>query len=63
MLVALSSTLKMLPERQRQVIVLYYFHGRRLAEIAEVFKVTEARVCQIHSQALQSLRQRWVDRN
>ena len=63
MLVALSSTLKMLPERPRQVIVLYYFHGRRLAEIAEVFKVTEARVCQIHSQALQLLRQRWVDRH
>jgi RNA polymerase sigma factor for flagellar operon FliA len=63
MLVALASTLKMLPERPRQVIVLYYFHGRRLAEIAEVFKVTEARVCQIHSQALQLLRQRWTDRN
>jgi len=63
MLLALSSTLKMLPERPRQVIVLYYFHGRRLAEIAEVFKVTEARVCQIHSQALQLLRQRWTDRN
>jgi RNA polymerase sigma factor for flagellar operon FliA len=63
MLVALASTLKMLPERQRQVIVLYYFQGRRLAEIAEVFKVTEARVCQIHGQALQLLRQRWTDRN
>ncbi len=63
MLVALASTLKMLPERHRQVVVLYYFQGRRLAEIAEVFKVTEARVCQIHGQALQLLRQRWVDRN
>jgi RNA polymerase sigma factor for flagellar operon FliA len=62
-LVTLASTIKLLPDRHRQVIMLYYFHGRRLAEIAEAFKVTEARICQIHGQALQLLRQRWVDRN
>jgi len=62
-LVALSRTMKVLPERHRQVIMLYYFHNRRLSEIAEAFKVTEARVCQIHGQALQLLKQRWVDRN
>ncbi len=60
---ALASTIKLLPERHRQVLMLYYFHNRRLSEIAEAFKVTEARVCQIHGQALQLLRQRWVDRN
>ncbi len=60
---ALMGTIKLLPERHRQVLLLYYFHNRRLSEIAEVFKVTEARVCQIHGQALQLLRQRWVDRN
>jgi len=63
MLAALLSTMKLLPDRHRQVILLYYYHGRRLSEIAETFKVTEARVCQIHGQALQLLRQRWVDRN
>jgi len=62
-LLALMSTMKLLPERHRQVLLLYYFHNRRLSEIAEAFKVTEARVCQIHGQALQLLRQRWVDRN
>lgn len=45
-----------LPERQRRVIDLYYYNGKRLAEIAEIFGVTEARICQIHSQALESLR-------
>lgn len=60
---ALSRTMQLLPERHRQVLLLYYFHNRRLSEIAEAFKVTEARVCQIHGQALQLLRQRWVDRN
>jgi len=62
-LLALTTTMKLLPERHRQVLLLYYFHNRRLSEIAEAFKVTEARVCQIHGQALQLLRQRWVDRN
>ncbi len=59
----LVEKLQNLPERQRKVLALYYFDGLRLAEIAEVFGVTEARVCQIHSQALQTLRQRWSDRN
>lgn len=45
-----------LPERQQRVIDLYYYGGKRLAEIAEIFGVTEARICQIHSQALESLR-------
>ncbi|MGJ3244442.1 MAG: sigma-70 family RNA polymerase sigma factor [Opitutales bacterium] len=45
-----------LPERQRQVLAMYYFENMRLAEIAAVFGVTEARVCQIHTQALGSLR-------
>jgi len=60
---ALSRTLTLLPDRHRQVLLLYYFHNRKLSEIAEAFKVTEARICQIHGQALQLLRQRWVDRN
>jgi RNA polymerase sigma factor for flagellar operon FliA len=63
MLTALAGTLKLLPDRLRQVIMMYYFEGLRLADIAARFEVTEARVCQIHGQALQLLRQRWVDRN
>lgn len=45
-----------LPERQRKILAMYYFEGMRLAEIAEVFGVTEARICQIQSQALGHLR-------
>jgi RNA polymerase sigma factor for flagellar operon FliA len=48
--------LETLPERQRQVLAMYYFENMRLAEIAAVFGVTEARICQIHTQALGSLR-------
>lgn len=52
----LRERIERLPERQREVLRQYYFEGRKLAEIAEVFGVTEARVCQIHTQALGMLR-------
>ncbi len=45
-----------LPERERQILSLYYFEGMRLAEIAEIFGVTEARICQIHTRVLKTLR-------
>jgi len=35
---------------------MYYFEGLRLAEIAEIFKLSEARICQIHTQTVLSLR-------
>lgn len=45
-----------LPEVQRKVLALYYFEDLRLREIAEVFGVTESRICQIHAQAILSLK-------
>lgn len=48
--------LEALPERMRKVVALYYHEGLLLSEIAAVFGVTEARICQIHTQALQLLR-------
>lgn len=45
-----------LPEIQRKVLALYYFEGLRLREIAEVFGVTESRVCQVHAQAILTLK-------
>jgi RNA polymerase sigma factor for flagellar operon FliA len=54
--------LEELPEMQRKVLALYYFEDLRLREIAEVFGVTESRICQIHSQAILSIRN-YVQRN
>ena len=34
----------------------YYFKDKKLGEIAKEFGLTEARICQIHAQALNSLR-------
>ncbi len=45
-----------LPEMQKKVLALYYFEDMRLREIAEVFGVTESRICQIHSQAVLAIR-------
>ena len=48
--------LKQLPDPQRKVVALYYGEDLNLREIAEVLGVTESRVCQIHAQAIISIR-------
>ena len=48
--------LKELPEMQRKVLALYYIEDMHLREIAEVFGLTESRICQIHAQAVIALR-------
>jgi RNA polymerase sigma factor for flagellar operon FliA len=48
--------LKELPDIQRKVLALYYGEDLHLREIAEVFGLTESRICQIHSQAILAIR-------
>lgn len=45
-----------MPEREHLVLTLYYHEGLTLAEIGQVLGVTESRVCQIHTKAIQFLR-------
>ncbi len=52
----LRERIEQLPEAPRKVLILYYFEGLRLAEIATVFNLTESRICQIHAQAVIGLR-------
>jgi RNA polymerase sigma factor for flagellar operon FliA len=52
----LAERIKLLPEKQRKVIALYYHEGLRFSEIAEAFGVSESRICQIHGQAVRTLR-------
>ena len=52
----LEQKLQQLPEIQRKVLALYYFEDLRLREIAEAFGVTESRICQIHAQAILSIK-------
>jgi RNA polymerase sigma factor for flagellar operon FliA len=55
---ALVDAIKNLPEREQYVMSMYYEHDMNLKEIAAVLKVTESRVCQLHSQSIARLRAR-----
>lgn len=58
---ALVAAIGDLPEREQQVMSMYYEHDMNLKEIAAVFGVTESRVCQLHSQSVARLRARLRD--
>ena len=53
---ALVAAIKTLPEREQFVMSMYYEQDMNLKEIAAVLKVTESRVCQLHSQTIARLR-------
>lgn len=52
----IAERIKTLPEVQRKVLALYYVEDLRLREIAEAFGLTESRICQVHAQAILSIR-------
>lgn len=53
---ALAEALKALPEKERQVLELYYYSELTYKEIAEVLEVTESRISQIHTKAITKLK-------
>jgi RNA polymerase sigma factor for flagellar operon FliA len=53
---ALIAAIENLPEREKQVMGMYYEHDMNLKEIGAVLGVTESRVCQLHAQAVSRLR-------
>jgi RNA polymerase sigma factor for flagellar operon FliA len=54
----IEGAIKDLPERERQVVVLYHGEGMYLKEIGALLGVTESRVCQILAVAQQKIRSR-----
>jgi RNA polymerase sigma factor FliA len=52
----LMDQLQRLPLQQLRVLTLYYLEGLRLKEIAEILDITESRVSQIHTLAINRLR-------
>lgn len=54
----LKDAIQKLPERSRQIILLYYFKGLNLKEIGRVLSLSESRVCQLHTDAIMRLRTR-----
>jgi RNA polymerase sigma factor for flagellar operon FliA len=55
---SIAAAIRTLPDREAQVLSLYYNEEMNLREIGEILKVSESRVCQIHGQALLRLRVR-----
>lgn len=51
-----SDKIKNLPERDQILLTLYYQQELNMKEIALIFGITEARVSQLHSQAIKRLR-------
>lgn len=45
-----------LPEKEKLVVVLYYYENLTLKEIGAVLNVSESRICQIHSKVMLRLR-------
>ena len=52
----LTAGVDRLPERERLVVALYYFEGLTFKEIGKVLGVSESRVYQLHTQAMNRLR-------
>ena len=52
----IATLIKELPEREQNILALYYFENLRLREIAQLMSLTEARISQILSKILLGLR-------
>ena len=55
---ALAQAVGLLPEREKQLMGMYYEQEMNFKEIGAVLGVSESRVCQLHSQAISRLRGR-----
>jgi RNA polymerase sigma factor for flagellar operon FliA len=52
----LMKNIEDLPEKQKLVLSLYYYEDLNLKEIGSILEVTESRVSQLHTQAVEKLR-------
>ena len=53
---ATGVVLSELERKERQILRLYYFSGQTMKEIGQRLGLSESRVCQIHGQALERIR-------
>ncbi len=54
--VKLAEALELLTEKEKKVILLYYYEELTLKEISHVLDVSESRISQLHTKALQKMR-------
>ncbi len=54
----LGEALELLTEKERKVIVLYYYEELTLKEISSILEVSESRISQLHTKGLQKMKQK-----
>ncbi|CRZ34536.1 RNA polymerase sigma factor for flagellar operon FliA [Herbinix hemicellulosilytica] len=52
----LTKVLDTLTEKEKKVIILYYYEELTLKEISKILEVSESRISQLHTKALQKMR-------
>lgn len=52
----LTKTLETLTEKEKKVIILYYYEELTLKEISRILEVSESRISQLHTKALQKMK-------
>ena len=52
----IAEEIQRLPEKEKQVLILYYYEDLTLKEIGAVLEVTESRVSQLHTKAIRNIR-------
>lgn len=57
----LAEALELLTEKEKKVITLYYFEELTLKEISNVLEVSESRISQLHTRALQKMKTKMGD--
>lgn len=57
----LEESLEQLTEKEKKVILLYYYEDLTLKEISSVLEVSESRISQLHTRALQKMKTKMGD--
>ena len=57
----LGEALKLLTEKEQKVITLYYYEELTLKDIRSILEVSESRISQLHTRALQKMKTRMGD--
>ncbi len=52
----LKESLELLTEKERNVILFYYYEELTLKEISNIMEVSESRISQLHTRALQKMK-------
>ena len=56
-----AQALEILTEKERKVVLLYYYEDLTLKEISNILEVSESRISQLHTRALQKMRGKMGD--